>query len=68
MYPTGTDPASNRTTNGATDPGGMNDRARFTWATTSAIACTMSVPGWKKIFICEKPWMLRLSTWWMPAM
>ena len=37
-------------------------RERFTWATTSAIAWTMSVPGWKKIFIWAKPWMLRLST------
>src|SRR5438045_1097389 len=32
------------------------------------MAWTMSVPGWKKIFIWAKPWMLRDSTWWMLEM
>ena len=43
--PTGTLPASKRVTNGGTVPGGMKARARFTYATVSAIAAAMSVPG-----------------------
>ena len=44
--PTGTEPASNRVTNGPGVPGGMNARARFTYATVSDIAADISVPGW----------------------
>ncbi len=43
--------------NGATVPGGMKARERFTWATVSDIAWLMSVPGWNCSFMIEAPWM-----------
>jgi hypothetical protein len=33
--------------NGETVPGGMNALDRVTYPIVSAIACAMSVPGWK---------------------
>ena len=41
----GTLPASMRMICGGSTPGGMLAWARLAWATTSAIACAMSVPG-----------------------
>ena len=43
--PTGTLPESKRVTNEPGVPGGMNALARFTYATVSAMALLMSVPG-----------------------
>jgi len=44
-WPTGTLPASKRVTKGATVPGGIKARARFTIEMTSLIAWLMSVPS-----------------------
>ena len=55
-------PTSNRMTNGEMVPGGMKARERVTNPFVSAIACAISVPGWKYNFIRATPWMLRLST------
>src|SRR5215208_5593972 len=65
--PTGTVPASKRTTNGATVPGGLNARARSTYDTTCASAWLMSVPGWKYIFTSDTPCTDFDSTWSTPA-
>ena len=54
-WPTGTEPASKRTMNGGTAPGGMNERERLTYPTTCAMAWLMSVPGWKTSFISATP-------------
>ena len=67
-WPTGTDPASYRTMNGGTAPGGMNARERFTYPTTSAIAWLISVPGWNISFISDTPWMFFDSTCSIPVM
>ena len=61
-WPTATLPASKRMMNGATVPGGMKARARFTCATVSDIAWLMSVPGWNCSFMIEAPWIDLLST------
>ena len=66
--PTGTLPASNRVMNGPGVPAGMKARARFTYATVSAIAADMSVPGWNWSFMIEAPWMLFDSTCSIPVM
>ena len=48
--------------NGLTVPGGMNARDRFTYPTVSAMACAMSVPGWKYSFIRLTPCVFFDST------
>ena len=55
-------PVSVRVTNGGTVPGGIMNRDRLTAATTSAVACPMSVPGWKWTLMSAMPVMFRLST------
>jgi hypothetical protein len=49
-------------------PVDLKARAQFTYATVSAIAADMSVPGWNCSFISDAPWMDFDPTCSMPVM